>query len=59
MKWLALGIAIVLGALSVYGWWFYFAVGPGHGPGIEIGIIAGQLALVALIAAAWLDSRGV
>jgi MYXO-CTERM domain-containing protein len=32
-------------ALSAYGWSFFVAVGNAHGPGLEIAIIAGAIAL--------------
>jgi len=40
-------VAVVFGALSVYGWGFFFMVGPAHGPGLELGLVAGLVALVA------------
>jgi hypothetical protein len=50
-------IAACFAALSLYGWWFYFSVGPTHGAGAEIGVVAGSLALVAAAVAAWLKRR--
>lgn len=45
----AVGWAVValFTAASAYGWWFFVAVGEAHGPGLEIGIIAGAIAGVA------------
>jgi hypothetical protein len=39
--------------VSVYGWWFHFAVGPAHGPVFELGVIGAALAT----GAAWLAVR--
>lgn len=50
-------LGVVLAAISAYGCWFHFSLGPAHGAGIEIAIISGQLALAAFIAAVWLDRR--
>jgi hypothetical protein len=38
-------VVAALAALSAYGWWFLIAVGPQHGPGLELGVIAGALAI--------------
>jgi hypothetical protein len=43
MSWLVGGISA---ALSAYGWWFHFDVGPAHGPGKELGLIAGVVSLL-------------
>ena len=43
---LVIGVAAAL--LSGYGWWFHFSVGPAHGPGREVGIIAGLASVVSL-----------
>lgn len=50
-----LAVAIVLEAISLYGWWSHFTIGPQHGAGLEVAMLAGQLALVAFISAMWLD----
>jgi multisubunit Na+/H+ antiporter MnhB subunit len=48
---MALGItwvtAVVFGFLSIYGWFFFFMVGNAHGPGFEIGVLAGTIAMAA------------
>ena len=49
--WFAAG---VFGFGSLYGWWFYFAVGETHGAGAEIGIIPGVIALTVAGVAGWL-----
>jgi hypothetical protein len=49
--------AIVFGAASAYGWWFHFSVGPAHGAGAELGVLAGILAVAAIVLAIWLDKR--
>jgi hypothetical protein len=41
LLWLAASAAA---CLSVYGWLFHFNVGPTHGAGMELGIIAGVCA---------------
>lgn len=55
---MALGIALlvvaVFGFLSLYGWWFYFSAGPTEGPGAEVGLLAGAIALAAAGIAGWL-----
>jgi len=38
-------------AISLYGWWFHFSVGPAHGPGFEIGLIGAVVAVAALVVA--------
>jgi hypothetical protein len=48
MRWIAVVAAMVLAAVSAYGWWFYFAVGPAHDAGFAIGIVGSMLAAVAL-----------
>jgi len=50
-------VAACFGALSLYGWWFHFSVGPTHGAGAEIGVVAGVLALMAAGMAVWLKRR--
>ena len=52
-KWLAILGAVAMTCLSAYGWWFHFAVGPAHGPGLELGVIGAALAA----GAAWLAIR--
>ena len=39
-------IAVVAGLFSLYGWWFHFSVGPSHGPGAELGVFTGAVALI-------------
>lgn len=54
------GLSWLLGATSAlvsgYGWWFHFAVGPAHGPGRELGVIAGVVS-VAAFAVGWRLSK--
>jgi hypothetical protein len=50
-------IAVVSGCLSLYGWWFHVSAGPAHGPGAEVGLLAGTAALVAAGVAGWLKWR--
>lgn len=33
------GLTAVTAAVSAYGWWFHFSLGPTHGPGREVGIV--------------------
>lgn len=35
--------------LSVYGWIFHFSVGPAHGAGAEVGLLAGVAAMVFIV----------
>jgi hypothetical protein len=42
LLWILTGVAA---AISAYGWWFHFSVGPTHGAGQELGIVAGVLAV--------------
>jgi hypothetical protein len=45
-----IGLRVLGGLLALasgYGWWFHLMVGPSHGPGIELGLVAGALALLA------------
>jgi hypothetical protein len=53
MFWLFCDIAALATIVSLYGWWFDASLGPAHGPGLEIGIIALAVALVAA-AGAWI-----
>jgi hypothetical protein len=50
-------VAAVFGCLSLYGWWFFLTVGPTHGPGAEVGLLAGGVASVAAGFAYWLQRR--
>ena len=50
-------VAVLFGVLSLYGWWFYFSAGPAHGPGAELGLLAGTIAIVAVGIAGWLQWR--
>ena len=54
--WLLLFIAAATALLSGYGWWFHFSVGPTHGAGRDIGMIAGVASIVSL-ALGWRLSR--
>lgn len=49
---------IAFAVLSAYAWWFHVAVGPTPGAGAEIGIIAGALTLICVVAAVTLDRKG-
>ncbi len=44
-------LLLLIGAASAlvsgYGWWFHFAVGPMHGPGRELGVIAAVVSVAA------------
>jgi hypothetical protein len=51
MRWIAVVAALVFAAASARGWWFYFGVGPAHGPGIEVGLLGAMLAAIALFVA--------
>jgi len=57
LVWIAIFIALIFGAVSTYGWWFHFTVGPAHGAGAEIGVVAGVLTLVGIGLAVWADRR--
>jgi hypothetical protein len=46
--WRAWLVAVLCGALSLYGWAFFLMVGPSHGPGLELGVLAGVIALIAV-----------
>jgi hypothetical protein len=46
-KGIAMFVAALFALVSLYGFWFHASVGPSHGPGMEIGIVAGAAALVA------------
>ena len=50
-------VAAAFGCLSLYGWWFYITAGQAHGPGAEVGILAGAVALFAAGVAGWLKWR--
>jgi hypothetical protein len=50
-------VAALFGFGSLYGWWFYFVVGPSHGAGAELGILSGAIALLAAGCAGWLRRR--
>jgi len=41
--WLPFLVAAASALLSAYGWWFHFSMGPAHGPGREVGIVAGLI----------------
>ena len=51
-------LTAVTAAISAYGWWFHFTVGPSHGPGKEAGIIGGVLAAGTLLLANRLRAVG-
>jgi hypothetical protein len=51
MRWIAVIAALAFAGASAYGWWFYFSVGPAHGPGLEIALIGAMLAAIALFVA--------
>jgi hypothetical protein len=34
---------------SAYGWWFHFSVGPAHGAGLQLGVVAGLLSVGMLL----------
>jgi len=53
----AVFIAACLGFVSLMGFWFHVAVGPSHGPGLEIAVAGGVLALIAGATGAWLAAR--
>jgi hypothetical protein len=57
MFWLCAGLAVIAAAFSAYGWWFHFAVGPAHGPGMELGIVGAVVASVLGMTATWLRRR--
>jgi len=46
---LAFVLAFGFTLLSVYGWMFHFSLGPAHGAGAEVGILAGIAALVFIV----------
>ncbi len=50
-RWTALGAAVGFGGLSAYGWWFFFAVGPAHGPGAEVGVMSAVFAVLLVFVA--------
>jgi uncharacterized membrane protein HdeD (DUF308 family) len=56
-KAIAVFIAACFAFVSLMGFWFYIAVGQSHGPGLEIAIVAGVLAVIAGVAGAWLAAR--
>jgi hypothetical protein len=57
----AIGVAWVVAAFfgfwSLYGWWFFFTVGQAHGPGLEIGVLAGAIAILAALVGASLKRK--
>jgi len=57
MVWTLRVVAIVLSSVSAFGFLnaFYFRY---HGPGADLGLIAGALALLAWIAARWERKNG-
>jgi hypothetical protein len=57
LEWAAIGLAITCAGLSVYGWAFHFSVGPAHGGGAEVGLVAGVLAVAFLVVAVVADRR--
>ena len=44
-------------AVSAYGWWFHFSVGPAHGAGAEMPAICGAVAALILGFRFWLKWR--
>ena len=46
--WSLLLVAAAAALLSGYGWWFHFSVGPAHGAGREVGIVAGVVSMASL-----------
>jgi hypothetical protein len=58
VKWIFVVAALAGAVLSAYGWWFHVTVGPTHGAGAEMGILAGALTLVCIVTAVALDRRG-
>jgi hypothetical protein len=48
MTWLLRGVAVVFGALALYGLSFAVFVGQAHGGGLEIAVISGAIVAVAL-----------
>ena len=58
---MALGIAwvvaAVFGLLSVMGGWFFLTLGDSHGPGSQIGLLAGSVAMLALVSGLRLKHR--
>lgn len=54
--WLLWIVAGSTALMSAYGWWFHFTVGPTHGAGRELGIIAGLLS-VGAFTLAWRFSK--
>ena len=55
-KGVAIFIAAVFAFVSLMGLWFHIAVGPSHGPGLEVAVVAGAIALLAGVTGAWLAS---
>lgn len=51
-------VAAVFACVSLYGFWFYASVGQSHGPGMEIGIIAGAVAFIAFTVGVLLHKSG-
>ena len=58
---MAKGVAMFFAALftlaSAWGFYFHFSVGPSHGPGLELGLLSGVLALVSGGIGFWLNAR--
>jgi hypothetical protein len=54
-KGVAIFIATVFGFASLMGLWFHIAVGP-SGPGLEVAVVAGAIALIGGVTGAWLAS---
>jgi hypothetical protein len=59
MTWLLRGVAVVFGALALYGLSFAVFVGQAHGGGLEIAVISGAIVAVALWGARRLKRRSV
>jgi hypothetical protein len=55
---IAMFVAAVFACVSLYGFWFYASVGQSHGPGMEIGIIAGAVAFIAFTVGVLLHKSG-
>jgi len=51
MRWIAVIFGLACAGISAYGWWFYFAVGPAHGPGLELALAGAMLAAFAFFLA--------
>jgi len=55
-KGVAIFIAAIFAFVSLMGLWFHIAVGASHGPGFEVAVVAGAIALIAGVTGAWLAS---